>query len=124
MIVNGCEPLSSEELDARFDRWSSWARTPIAGSLSSKVTYMSEHLDPAADSDEMTEEIVVTERAIGRTKMEDKVYWDVIEGFYIRRLSLTQSALFFNVPYYDFKSLFNYAKSRVGWHIYEIEREA
>ncbi|KKK72610.1 hypothetical protein LCGC14_2902130, partial [marine sediment metagenome] len=40
--------------------------------------YMREHVDPAADSDEMTDEIAVTERAIARTKMEDKAYWRVI----------------------------------------------
>ena len=85
--------------------------------------YMREYVDPAADSDEMTEEIAVTERAIARTKMEDKAYWRVIARYYLGRLSLIEIALFFHVAEDGLKRLFEQAKSRISNHILDIERE-
>ena len=82
---------------------------------------MQEFLDNAADSDEMTDDIAITERAIARTKMEDKAYWRVIARWYLGRLPFVEIALFFNVSEYDVKQLFLEAKGRIGQHICDIE---
>ena len=114
--------LDSQELDDRLERWADWARSPEEGSVGSAVGYMKEHLDPAADSDVMTDEIVITERAIARSKMEDRAYCRVIKHYYMGRESFAEIAGFFNVSEDSIKRLFYEAKGRVGWHIFDIER--
>lgn len=116
------EPLDSQELDERLERWSDWARSPEEGSVGSAVGYLKERLDQAADSDVMTDEIVITERAIARAKNEDKAYCRVIKHYYMGRESFAEIAGFFNVSEDSIKRLFHEAMGRVGWHIYEIER--
>ena len=90
--------LDSDELDERLERWALWARGPSIGSVSTAEGYLKERLDMAADSAEMTDEIMVTERAIARTKMEDKAYWRVISRWYLGRLSFIEISLFFHTP--------------------------
>jgi len=115
--------LSSKELDDRLERWASWARCPTIGAISTEVGYMKERTDIAADSAEMTQEIAVTERAMARTKMEDKAYWRVISGYYLKRRSIIIMSLFWRVSEKRLKLLFDEARGRIGWHIFEIEGE-
>ena len=115
--------LSSKELDERLERWSDWARCPDIGAISTEVGYMKERTDIAADSAEMTPEIEVTERAMARTKSEDKAYWRVISGYYLKRRSIIIMSLFWRVSEKSLKRLFDEAKGRIGWHIFEIEDE-
>jgi len=121
MFDNYNEALSSKELDERLERWADWAREPTVGAISTEVRYMSEHLDPPADSAEMTDEFLITEKAIARTKMEDNAYWDVIEKYYMDRQSIIMMSLFWHVSEDGLKRLFNEAKGRIGEHIFDIE---
>lgn len=84
---------------------------------------MRERLDVPADSEEMTEEVAITERAIARTKMEDKAYWHVIKKYYLGRLNKMEIAAFYHVSYDGLNRLFQQAKSRISEHISDIERE-
>ena len=104
-----------------MDDWAKWARTPIAGALSSKCAYVGERLSQAADSAEMTDEVVITERAIGRTKLEDSAYWRVIYHYYLERQPLFTMSIYLNISESEIRRLFDEAKGRVGWHIFEIE---
>ena len=113
--------LTSKELDERIDDWAKWAREPLTGEISSECVYSKEHLPPAADSAEMTDEVVITERAIGRTKIEHNAYWRVIYHYYIHRQPLFTMSIYWNVPESEIKRLFDEAKGRIGWHIFEIE---
>ena len=113
--------LDSQELDDRLERWANWARSPIPGAVGGAIGYMREYLDPPADSDLMTDEIVITERAIARAKMEDRAYCRVIKKYYLGRLSFAEIAGSFNVSERSIARLFDEAKGRIGWHIFEIE---
>ena len=113
--------LDSRELDERLEDWAKWGRTPIQGALGSESAFTKEYLSPAADSDQMTDEVVITERAIGRTKLEDKAYWRVINHYYIHRQPLFVMSLFWQVSESEIRGLFDEAKGRIGWHIFEIE---
>ena len=123
MFENYSGALSSKELDERLERWAAWARGPTVGAISTEVGYMAERLDTPADSDEMTAEIIVTERAIARTKMEDKAYWRVIAKYYLGRQSIIIMSLLWHVSEDGLKRLFDEAKGRVGEHIFDIENE-
>ena len=115
--------LSSKELDERLERWADWARGPPVGSIRSAEGVMREYVDAAADSAEMTVDISITERALARTKMEDKAYWRVISRYYLGRQPLIFIAGYFHVSEHNIKRLFDEAKGRIGWHIFEIENE-
>ena len=115
------EVLDSQELHDRLERWADWARSPDIGSIGTEVGYMQERLAPAADSAQMTTEIETTERAMARTKMEDKAYWRVIEGYYLKRRSIIIMSLFWHVHEKSLKRLFDDAKGRIGGHIFDIE---
>jgi len=115
--------LSSKELDERLERWANWARSPSMGAPLSVVGYLKERLDIAHDSAEMTDEMVVTERAVARTKMEDKAYWRVLARYYLGRLSIVEIALFFHTSEDGLNRLFLEAKGKVASHIYDIEQE-
>jgi len=114
--------LTSKELDQRLDRWASWARGPSVGSTSGAVGYMRERLDRAADSAEMTKEIEITEQAIARTKMEDKAYWRVIARYYLDHLSFVEISMQFRASEHGIKRLLLQAKTRIGEHIFSLER--
>ncbi len=116
--------LSSDELDERLDRWADWARAPSAGSMSAAEGYMRERVDSGADSTELTDEIAITERAIARTKIEEKAYWRVISRYYLGRLCTREIASFFCVSYESIQRLLQEAKGRIGYHIFELERQA
>jgi len=110
------------ELDNRLERWAAWARGPPIGSATTAEGYLRERLDTAADSDELTQEIMLTEKAVARTKLERKEYWRVIARYYLGRLSFIEIALFYHVPEHGVKSLWMQARSRVGDHIATLER--
>lgn len=114
--------IDSDELEARLTRWANWARGPSIGSASTAVGYMRERLDRGADSQEMTDEIAITERAIARTKLEDRAYWRVIAKYYLGSLALVEIANFYHTSETGIKSLFLRAKGRVADNIYQIER--
>ena len=113
--------LDSQELEQRLERWSNWARSPQIGSTGSTVGYLKERLDKAHDID-MNDEIAITERAVARTKMEDKAYWRVIARYYLGRLSCIEIALTFHVSEHGIKRLLLEAKGRIGDHIATMEQ--
>jgi len=115
--------LSTKELDQRLERWANWARSPSMGAPIGVVGYLKERLDIAHDSDEMTDEIAVTERAVARAKLEEKAYWRVLARYYLGRLSIVEIALFFHTSEDGLKRLFLEAKGCVSKHIYESEQE-
>lgn len=123
MLDNDSGILSSKELDERLERWANWAREPYIGAISSEVGYMKERLDPFADSAEMTPEIALTERACARTKLEDKAYYSVIARYYLGQQPICFIAQFFDKPEKSIQRLFDEAKGRIGWYIFEIESE-
>lgn len=113
---------SSDELEERLVKWGEWARSPLIGSANGSAGYMRERLDRTADSDELTAEIAVTERAVARTKLEEKAYWRVIARTYMGDLSAAEIASFFNVSEDSINRLLANARASVQNHIYEIER--
>ena len=115
--------LSTKELDQRLERWANWARSPSMGAPIGVVGYLKERLDIAHDSDEMTTEIAITERAVARAKLEEKAYWRVLARYYLGRLSIVEIAMFFHTSEDGTKQLFLEAKGCVAGHIYDIERE-
>ena len=91
------------------------------GSTGSTVGYLQERQDKSHDCD-MTDEIAITERAVARTKIEDRAYWKVIARYYLGRLSCIEIALQFRVSEHGIKGLLLQAKSRIGEHIAVMER--
>ena len=84
---------------------------------------MRERLDTAHDSDEMTDEIAITERAIARAKMDDKAYWRVLARYYLGRQVIWEIAMFYHTSEDGLNRLFLEAKGCVAQHIYDIENE-
>lgn len=115
--------LDSKELDQRLESWANWARSPQMGSTGSVVGYLKERIDKAHDID-MTDEIAITERAVARTKIEDKAYWRVISRYYLGRLSCVEISLQFYTSEHGIKSLLLQAKSRIGDHIATMDSMA
>ena len=113
--------IDSQELEQRLERWSDWARSPQIGSTGSTIGYLQERVDKSHDID-MTDEIAVTERAVARTKMDDRSYWKVIARYYLGRLSCVEISLQFHTSEHGIKQLLLEAKGRIGEHIAVIER--
>ena len=113
--------LSSQELDNAIEEWAEWSRSPTIGAIGSVVNHMRE--TPAADSDIMSDEIAITDRAIGRTMMEGRAQKRLINNHFLGRQSIIMLSLFWNVPEKGLIRLLAEVKSRIGWHIFEIENE-
>lgn len=111
-------------LHERLERWAVWARGPSIGGSGGAIGYLRERLDPGADSDEFTDEVMVTERAVARTKLEEKAYWRVIAKYYLGRMSIAEIAPIYHVSEGSLERLFAAAKSCVRRHIYDIETGA
>ena len=112
---------SFKDLNKRLERWADWARSPSMGGVGGSAGYMRERLDKAADSFEMTDEIAATERAIARTKLQRKLYWKIIQRYYLGRLSLMEIAYFFHASESRIKATYDEACVVIHRNILEIE---
>ncbi|KKM63556.1 hypothetical protein LCGC14_1510340 [marine sediment metagenome] len=113
--------LSSQELDDAIEAWAEWSRSPTIGAIGSVVSHMREA--PAADSDIMSDEIAVTDRAVGRTMMEAWENKRLIRHHFLGRQTIIMLSLFWNVSENGLIRLLAEVKGRIGWHIFEIENE-
>ena len=108
------------QLDDRLERWAACMRGSRPGAGTEVVGYLHERTD-ASHQAEMTEEVVVTERAVARVKCQDKAYWRVISRYYLGRLSFYEISRFFHVSEDGVKRLFCQAKLRIAVEIIKID---
>lgn len=114
--------LSPAELEIRLEKWAKFGRSREVGSTGRGTGYLRERLDSANDSEEFTDEIATTERAIARTAMEDKAYEIVIKEVYLGRHSIHWISLYLHVSESGLNRLFLQAKDRIRAHIFDIEQ--
>ena len=108
------------DIDRRLERWAACMRGSRPGGVSETVGYLQERTDAGHDV-EMTEEVVVTERAVARVKCAEKAYWRVISRYYLGRLSFYEISRFFHVSEDGVKRLFCQAKLRIAVEIIKID---
>ena len=113
--------LGADELDQRLTRWGNFARGMSLGSGGGADGYLKERLDNGADSDEFTWEIQITERAVARTRLEDRAYSSIIKRYYLGEEAIVEIASFYNTSEYGTKCLFEQAKGVVNGHICDLE---
>ena len=113
--------LDAEELDKRLTEWGSFARGLSLGSGGGSDGYMRERLDNGADSDEFTPEIQITERAVARTRLENRAYSSIIKRYYLGEEAIVEIASFYHTSEYGTKCLFEQAKNVVNGYICDLE---
>jgi hypothetical protein len=69
----------------RLERWGKWSRCSLPGGSGSAEGYLRERLDHSYD--DPSDEIMETDKAVARVKIERKDYYRVIRRFYIGELS-------------------------------------
>lgn len=113
-----------EETDRRLTVWGQWARGQhIRIGDSGESGYMRERLPAGADSDEFTEEIEATEKAVARTRNDQREWWRVLARYYMSDLSPYEIAKSLRFTEGYTRLLLMQAVNRVAHHVERLARE-
>lgn len=106
----------------RLVDWARWSRGPAPGE-SKAQGYLRERTDAAADSDEFTYEIEITDKAVARVRAEHKPWYRVLVRFYKGELPPDGVAESLSYTEGFARALIKAAVVRIGQHIADLERE-
>lgn len=114
------EPRDIHELCVR---WGRWARCAEPGADGTSEGYLRERIDHGHES-EPTAEIALTDKAVGKMKVQRKDYWRPFARYYLNPTSLSEEeiAALLAMPTMRVNAMLRQARILVGYHLHQLRQ--